>query len=403
MPWRELSIMDQREEFVQLATAAGANLSELCRRFGISRNKGYKWLSRYRAEGLAGLADRSRRPHTSPTRTLEPIEAEVLRIRAQSNNAWGGRKIARVLSRDTDHVPAASTITEILRRNGKLEQAGSEHPGPYRRFEHEAPNDLWQMDFKGHFAIGRGRCHPLTILDDHSRYALGLEACADEQAKTVRQRLATIFRHYGLPLAMLMDNGSPWGDSGGEPYTKLTVWLLRLGIRVIHGRPRHPQTQGKDERFHRSLKAEVLAGQSFVDLIHCQSAFNRWRPIYNRERPHEALDLAVPAEHYRMSQRAYPEELPVIEYGPGDIVRKADINGRISFKSQIWRIGKAFYGEPVGLRPTSEDGVFAVRYGAHHITTIDLKQPGSKVCGLVDNAAHCPQGPQAQHQQRKFE
>ena len=392
--------MDQREEFVQLAMAAGANRSELCRRFGISRNKGYKWLSRYRTEGLAGLADRSRRPHASPSRTPEPIESEVLRIRSESNNAWGGRKIARVLSRDTEHVPAASTITEILRRNGKLEEASSEHPGPYRRFEHEAPNDLWQMDFKGHFAIGRGRCHPLTILDDHSRYALGLEACADEQDKTARQRLMTIFRRYGLPLAMLMDNGSPWGDSGGEPYTRFTVWLLRLGIKVLHGRPWHPQTQGKDERFHRSLKAEVLAGKSFIDLALCQSAFDRWRPIYNRERPHEALGLAVPADRYRMSQRTYPENLPAIEYGPGDIVRKADINGRISFKNRIWRIGKAFRGERVALRQTVEDGIFALHYGAHRIGTIDLKPPASEACGLADNAAHCPQGPQAHQQQQ---
>ena len=142
MPWREMSIVNQREEFVRLAVADGANRSELCRRFGISRNKGYKWIARYRAEGLAGLADRSRRPHASPSSTPRPIEVEVLRIRAESNNAWGGRKIARVLSRDSDHVPAASTITEILRRNGKLTEASAEHPGPYQRFERDMPNDL---------------------------------------------------------------------------------------------------------------------------------------------------------------------------------------------------------------------------------------------------------------------
>lgn len=397
MPWQELSIMDQRKEFVRLALAQGANRSELCRRFGISRETGYKWIGRQAVEGHAGLADRSRRPHSSPQRTPASIEAEILRIREASNNAWGGRKIAHVLCRQGVAIPA-STVTAILRRNGKLEERGSEHPGSYQRFEREAPNDLWQMDFKGHFVIGRGRCHPLTVLDDHSRYSLGIEACADEQDQTVRQRLTVIFRRYGLPLTMLMDNGSPWGDSGGEPYTRFTVWLMRLGVRVTHGRRYHPQTQGKDERFHRSLKAEVLAGRSFDDLAHCQRAFDRWRPIYNNERPHEAIDLKVPADRYRMSQRPYPEQLPVIEYGPGDIVRKVDISGRISFKNRVWRIGKAFRGELIALRPVDEDGVFSVHYCAHRITTIDLRPPASEACGLVNNAARCPQGRQVQQQ-----
>ncbi len=372
MPWRELSIVDQREEFVRLASAEGANRSELCRRFGISRDKGYKWLARYQAEGLAGLTDRSRRPHASPAQTPEAVEAEVLRIRAESNNAWGGRKIARVLNRTSGTKLAASTITGILRRNGKLDERSHEHPGPYQRFEHQAPNDLWQMDFKGHFAIDRGRCHPLTVLDDHSRYALGIEACGNEQDRTARQCLVGIFRRYGLPLAMLMDNGSPWGDSGGEPHTSFTVWLMRLGIRVTHGRPWHPQTQGKDERFHRSLKAEVLAGKNFADLPQCQQAFDRWRPVYNSLRPHEALGLDVPAGRYRMSSRPYREVLPSIEYAPGDIVRRVDVSGRISFKNRLWRVGKAFRGEAIALRPTTEDGVFVLHYCAHRITTLDL-------------------------------
>ena len=265
MPWMELSPMEQREEFVRLALSPGANVSELCRRFGISRKCGYKWLARHRAEGAAGLADRSRRPHASPTRSTAAVEAQVLEVRAQSNNAWGGRKIARVLTNRAPanadpagaglaKIPAISTITEILRRNGKLEARAHEHPGPFQRFERERPNALWQMDFKGHFATAQGRCHPLTVLDDHSRYSLALEACANEQDQTVRARLIAAFRRYGLPDQMLMDNGPPWGDTGGEPFTIFSVWLLRLGVAVSHGRPRHPQTQGKDERFHRTLK-----------------------------------------------------------------------------------------------------------------------------------------------------
>jgi hypothetical protein len=259
------------------------------------------------------------------------------------------------------------------------------------------------MDIKGHYAMGRGRCHPLTVLDDHSRYALGLEACGNEQENTTRHCLVGIFRRFGLPLTMLMDNGSPWGDSGGDPYTRFTVWLMRLGIRVTHGRPCHPQTQGKDERFHRSLKAEVLAGKSFANLAHCQQAFDRWRPVYNTERPHEAIGLAVPAERYRMSPRPYRETLPSIEYAPGDIVRKVDISGRISFKNRVWRIGKAFRGEFIALRQTTQDGVFALHYCAHRFATVDLNDFAAQGCGLVDNAARCPQGPQLQHQQQRFE
>jgi transposase InsO family protein len=282
MPWQELSVMDQREEFVRLALATGTNKKELCRRFGISRSNGYKWLRRYAAQGRTGLADRSRRPHRSPQRTEEAMEAEVLRIRAKSNGAWGGRKIAKVMRRNgLEAVPAESTITEILRRHGKLEQRAAEHPGSYRRFERAHPNELWQMDFKGHFAVSRGRCHPLTVIDDHSRYALAVDACGDERDMTVRERLTAVFRRYGLPFVMLMDNGPPWGDSGAQPFTSFTIWLMQLGVRVTHGRPYHPQTQGKDERFHRTLTAEVLSASSFRDLSECQSAFDAWRQIYN--------------------------------------------------------------------------------------------------------------------------
>lgn len=290
MPWRELSAMDQREEFVRLLLSAGANKSELCRRFGISRSKSYKWLGRYAAQGRAGLADRSRRPRRSPAQTTRAVEAEVLRVRAESNNAWGGRKIARVLKNEgASHVPAASTITQILRRHGKLEQSAPEHPGRPQRFERAQPNELWQMDFKGDFAMARGRCYPLTVVDDHSRYALGIQACATQQDLSTRECLIAVFHRYGLPNAILMDNGSPWGDSGGGRFTAFSVWLLRLGVWVTHGRPYHPQTQGKDERFHRTLNAEVLRGRHFIDLAECQRAFDTWRHRYNPASQHPSV------------------------------------------------------------------------------------------------------------------
>jgi transposase InsO family protein len=399
MAWREVSVIDQREEFAKLALCPGANLAALCRRFGISRSNGYKWIERYLAQGRAGLADRSRRPDRSPNRAAPAIEAAVLAIRADSNNAWGGRKIARVLrDRGERAVPAASTITEILRRHGKLEGRAAEHPGPHRRFERARPNELWQMDFKGHFDIARGRCHPLTVLDDHSRYSLGVEACGDEREMTVRDRLTGIFRRYGLPNAMLMDNGAPWGDSGGGPYTAFALWLMRLGVRVTHGRPYHPQTQGKDERFHRTLKAEVLAGRHFADLAECQRAFEHWRHVYNHQRPHQALDLAKPGERYCVSPRCFPESLPTIEYGPDDIVRKADREGNISFKNRRARLGKPFRGEPVAMRPTDQDGVFSVHFCTHRIAFIDLRT--APACGYVDIARAMPTDPQAQQQQQ---
>jgi transposase InsO family protein len=401
MPWRELSVMEQREEFVRLAMGPGANVSELCHRFGISRAKGYKWIDRYRREGRAGLADRPRRPLRSPSRTVAAVEAEVLRIREESNNAWGGRKIARVMGRSAVEVPAPSTITEILRRYGKLEERRHEHPGPHQRFERAEPNELWQMDFKGHFAMAQGRCHPLTVLDDHSRYSLTISACGNEQDVTVRAQLVPVFRRYGLPFAMLMDNGPPWGDAGGQPHTIFTVWLMRLGVRVIHCRPRHPQTQGKDERFHRTFKAEVLSGKSFRDLPSCQHAFDRWRHVYNHERPHEALGLATPTERYRASSRCFPEALPAIEYGPGDIVRKVDAGGDIRHKGRNRHVGKAFRGHPIALRPTDEDGVFSVHFCAHRIGTLDLRQAAPQTCGLVDNANALPTIPQGQQQQQQ--
>ena len=385
MVWRERLVMDLREEFVGLAGSAGANRRELCRRFGISAQTGYKWLRRHAAEGREGLADRSRRPRTSPGRVAPVLEAAVLAVRADSNQAWGGRKIRRRLQ-DLGHaaVPSASTITEILRRHDKLDAAAA-GPARWCRFERAGPNELWQMDFKGHFATVAGRCHPLTVLDDHARYALALAACADERAETVRERLSAIFRRYGLPEAMLMDNGAPWGDAGGQPYTVLTVWLMRLGIRIAHCRPYHPQTQGKDERFHRTLAAEVLAGRRFADLGECQGAFSRWRHVYNHQRPHEALDLDVPARRYRPSAVAFPETPPEIAYGPGDRVRKVQSGGMVSFQGRQFRISKRSRDSPSALRPSAVDGVFTVRFGANTIAHIDFRKAPAETraaCGF---------------------
>ena len=285
MPWNEVSVMDQRREFVRLALEEGANRRELCRRFGISPEIGYKWLARWKA-GDRELADRSRRPHVMPQRSEVETEAEVLAIRDE-HPAWGARKIAHCLKRQGLSVPAPSTVHQILCRNGRVKPTENAPPNPGHRFEKEAPNLLWQMDFKGHMPLANGTdCHPLTVVDDHSRYVVCLKACANEQRLTVQEHLTATFRRYGLPEAFYTDNGSPWGDTSGVRWTGLKVWLLKLGVRVVHARPRHPQARGKNERFHRTLKAEVFALRRFRNLPEVQHALDAWRTVYNLERPH---------------------------------------------------------------------------------------------------------------------
>jgi transposase InsO family protein len=349
-------------------------MSELCRRFGVSRDRGYVWLSRYRKAGVEGLVDRSRRPGSSPSRSGPELEAKVLAVRAE-HPSWGGRKIARVLAnRGEPKPPAASTITEILRRRGQLDGPGAGEARALARFEHPEPNDLWQMDFKGHIALDQGRCHPLTVLDDHSRYALAIEACANEQGQTVQARLTGVFRHYGLPRRILCDNGPPWGNASSERHTALSVWLMDLGVGVAHGRPYHPQTQGKDERFHRTLKLEVLKRADLTDLVRAQHAFDAWRQIYNAHRPHEALGMLVPADRYRVSPRAMPHTTAPPEYDIGASPRWVQKGGHIAFKGRDVSCSKAFVGKRVAFHATDVDGVFDLYYRRHRLSQVDLRE-----------------------------
>jgi transposase InsO family protein len=366
--------MSLRQEFVTLASMQDANVSLLCRRLGISRKTGYKWLNRFRRESGPGLADRSRRPHQAPTRTEAAMEQAVIELRKR-HPAWGARKLKRRLE-DKGHadVPARSTVNSILGRHGLIDPIESARHVPVRRFERAAPNELWQMDFKSPVSMIAGICHPLTVLDDHSRYSILLKACEDQQKETVQEALADAMRKYGMPVCMLTDNGPPWGSFGSEAYfTALGAWLIRRGVRLIHGRPLHPQTQGKDERFHRTLDVELLGQRVVADAIHCEQIFASWQFIYNFERPHEALDLAVPATRYTPSQRSFPEVLPPIEYGAQDQVRKVCGKGTISFQGQLHKIGTAFHGEPVAVRPTDEDGKMDVFYCHQRVAEIDLR------------------------------
>ncbi len=212
----------------------------------------------------------------------------------------------------------------------------------------------------------------MTILDDHSRYSICINACNNETRVTVQSALAEVFRTYGLPKAILCDNGPPWGDEVGR-FTRLTVWLIRMGIQVPYARSFHPQTRGKIERFHRSLKAEVVQYCGSLDLNECQKRFDRWRALYNADRPHESLDMEVPASRYGISSRSFSEKLPSVEYGPSDHVRKVQDGGRISYKGREFRISKAFYGERIAFRPTVVDGVRDLYFCDQKIGHVDLR------------------------------
>lgn len=376
MPWCPKNLMSLREEFVLLANQEGVNRRELCRRFNISPKTGYKWLERAAQEGLAGLVDRSRRPKSSPTRTGAAVEEAVVALR-RSHPEWGGRKLgARLIDQGHAEIPQPSTINSILNRHGLITESASEAATHWQRFEHEQPNDLLQIDFKGYFDTSNARCYPLTMIDDHSRFNLVLKACEKPDYQTVKSALISAFRLYGLPVRINADNGSPWGSPSQHQHgiSMLSIWLIQSGISVSHSRPAHPQTNGKLERFHRSLKAEVLNGRSFRNLDEAQAAFDRWRTVYNQERPHEAKGLDVPIKHYRPSSRSYPETLPSIEYGPHDIVVTPGWNGWFKFQGRNLKVSNSLKGLPVALRPVpQEDGLFDVYFCHQRFMQFDFR------------------------------
>jgi len=373
MPWRISSAMSERHEFVLLASQEKANIRQLCRRFGISSATAYKWLHRFSEKGVAGLADRSRRPHHSPAQTPAAMQKKVLAAHRKYPD-WGGRKLQqRLLDLGQQSLPSPNTFTAILRRHHLLDPRASAQHRAFQRFERATPNELWQMDFKGEFQLPRGgRCYPLTILDDHSRFAVGLQACTANSTPVTQAAVIQVFRRYGLPEAITCDNGPPWGTRFPGHYTRFGVWLLRLGIHLSHSRPHHPQTQGKDERFHRTLNLELLRHLQAHGHGQCQQEFNQWRNIYNNERPHEALGMKVPASRYQPSTRVYPERLPPIEYGPTDIVRKVRNYGHFKFRGREYHLGSAFYGLHIALRFTATDGVMDIYFCQQRIRSINL-------------------------------
>jgi len=370
--------MELRREFVELALRPGANKSQLCEQFEISRETGYKWIRRYLADGEGALADQSKVPKGSPGRTPDSMERLVVAVRTRYG--WGGRKTRDLLlNMGEENVPATSTMTGIFKRHGLLSERTEKPNSAPGRFEREAPNELWQMDFKGHIAVGNGerRCHPLTVTDDHSRYGLVVEALGGETRGPVRKVLSRTFRRYGLPVAILCDNGPPWGSSYPGTVTTLGVWFLELGVDLLHGRPGHPQTQGKEERFHRTLKMEVLSRRAhWRSFAECQRAFDEFRERYNLVRPHDSLGGQEPVSRYRTSSRKMPERVADMRehYLDDDLTRKIGKLGMTMFQGQTFGIGRGFRGKTIAFRQVGE-ALWEVYFGWKCLGVADLNEP----------------------------
>lgn len=371
MPWREKTLEQARLEFVKRVLDKEMSKSALCREYGISRVTGDKWIKRY----LNGekLIDRRRTPKTSPNRTPKEIEKLVLDLRSK-RPAWGPRKLKKRLENlgYTD-IPARSTIGNILLRNNCIEIEETISHKRYNRFERKAPNELWQTDFKGYFKmLNNQKCYPLTVLDDHSRYSLCIDAKANEKYQGVKESFTRLFNEYGLPESLLCDNGNPWGDSSNG-YTLFEIWLMQLDILPIHGRPYHPQTQGKEERFHLTLKRELLKYHKIENLEDAQHKFNWWRKIYNYERPHDAIKLAVPASRYRSSDRSMPIKLKEPEYDSKVNVKKVDYKGYLRLNKRRFYFSESFIHKYLEMKLISQY-IISIRYGSFEIAKFSLSQ-----------------------------
>jgi transposase InsO family protein len=403
MPWLETDVRDQRIQFVTAAMQPGANISALCRAFGISRTAGYKWLGRREAAGsVTALADRSRRPHHSPRRTRDVVTARVVALRELYG--WGGEKLVPLLAAEGITL-AARTVDRIIAREGLTRDDVAPTAAP-RRFARGAPNELWQMDAKGHYPISPGRrCHPLSVVDDHSRYAVGLFALPTLHGAGVRAALVECFEQYGVPTAMLMDHGSPWWTTkNAAGLSALSVFLLKQDIRLLHGRVRHPQTQGKVERFHRTLGERLRWWGVPTDLAGFRTAFADFRDEYNQVRPHEALGQEPPALHFQPSRRAYRPQPPPWQYPSGSVVYRVDHNAMINVTGARVFIAEALIGKQVACVRLAHQ--LLVVYRTMYVREVDLKTGRTRsllrpvdAAGPVD-AKNAPTGPWKTHRTR---
>jgi len=366
MPWHKTNPVNERLKFVAAAQSGRRTMTELCAEYGISRKTGYKYLKRYAEEGLEALRERSRAPHTRPNQTSERVEAAILRVR-KAHLTWGSKKILAVLERkwEADELPARSTVDAILGRAGVVrprKRRGRQRRSGPPVVDAHAPNDAWSMDFKGWFRVGDGtRCDPLTVNDVATRASLELRAMVAPKLEDVQYRLELLFWELGLPWAILSDNGPPFASRGIGGLSRLSVWLLRLGVLPIYIQPGHPEQNGRHERFHETVKAET-ATPPRASIRAQQSAFSGWRVEYNDERPHEALGMRMPGELYVPSERQMPLVLPEHEYDDAFEIRRVRRDGSMKWGGGFVFVGEALAGEQVGVEDV-DDGHWHVHLG----------------------------------------
>jgi transposase InsO family protein len=370
MPWNEVDVQEQRMQFVMRAASGTERLAPLCREFGISRPTGYVWVRRYRqVRSLRGLCEHSRRPKHSPRETEAWKQERVVALRRETG--WGAKKLHVVLRDEEGLLLPTRTIHRILQRN-ELLSPEAHGPAP-ERFARQEPNELWQMDSKGKYPLREGACHPLSIVDDHSRFVVGLHALAALKMELAYPCLVETFRSYGVPQALLMDHGTLWwATSNGWGLTWLSVRLIEQGIRLMYGRVRHPQTQEKVERFHRTLGGELRHRGVPQHIAEWQPALNEIRQVYNERRPHEALGMQRPAQHYQASARAYQEQPTPWEYPAGSDVRRVNANGAIAEAGRKYFVCEALAEQLV--RVERFDGKLLVSYRHMYIREIDLQR-----------------------------
>ena len=356
--------MEQREQFVAEVLEGRETISALCRKYGISRKTGHKWINRA-AMGLQ-LCDQSRRPHQQPSKTAEDVEQQIVQMRL-THPAWGGKKIHAALeSAGVEGLPSEKTCCNIIKRNGLIDPAESAKHMAFQRFERHHCNEMWQTDFKGDFLLGNGvRCYPLTILDDHSRFSIRIEP--KDSATGVKESFIAAFKEYGLPNSVLSDNGAQFAGAH-RGLSTFERFLMDLDILPIHGRPIHPQTQGKIERFHRSLKQEALRTTP-ANITEAKARLENWRWLYNEVRPHHALGMKTPGSVYQPSTRKYYEPKPYV-YDQGARLIKVNNWGYLRFGSIQLFLSEAMAYTRVEIR-FAEDDKFSVIYRNYIIATVD--------------------------------
>ena len=371
MPWEGRTVSQIREEFVRRVLSQEKSKSALCQEYGISRPTGDKWIARY----LAGepLEDQSRKPQRSPGKTLPEVEETIVKFR-KAHPALGAKKIQKMLERQGyTHLPCARTVNNILKRNGLITRQGSLAATPHRRFVKRVPNEMWQADYKGHFAMGDGqRCHPLNIIDDCSRFNLCCQAQRTETFEEIQPVMIRLFKEYGLPFSFLCDNGNPWGTAQSVGFSRFEVWLMELGVLTLHGRIRHPQTQGKEESFNRSMTRELLRHTTIANLEDAQRQFDAYREFYNHERPHHALKLETPDQLYTPSERPFPESIPEWEYPEDCELRRVKETGFFNYDGQGYFLSEAFAGKEIAVRPSHIQGCISLFFRQFRIGRIDV-------------------------------